>query len=161
VSLKGGAELHKRLRAISAISAPADRGRESSLAARWQVNTTRIARQMVPVRTGETRRSIRPGTSRRGRTTVVGKFTVNFIDAGSKAHDEPRQPGLTPSGRVSRRKRGTGKVLKFQMGGATIFRKKVHKPRIAAHPFKKRAAREGLVAVNWATMIAGLWNRAA
>jgi hypothetical protein len=158
VKLQGANELRKRMRALSTVADPASR---ESLPSRWQRGTVRAAQGMIPVRTGETRRSIRPGTTRRGRATVVGKFTVNFIDAGSKAHDEPRQPGLTKTGRVSRRKRGTGKVLKFQMGGRTVFSKKVHKPRIAAHPFKKRAARAGLESVNWVTMIYGFWNRAA
>lgn len=158
MSLIGADALRRRLKALATV--PAAHG-QSSLAVRWQQGTVRAAKPMIPVRTGTTRASIRPGATRRGKATVVGKYTVNFIDAGSKAHVEPRQAGLTPTGRVSRRKRGSGKVLKFQVGGQTVFRKKVNKPRIAPHPFKKAAARKGLESVNWLTMIYGLWNRAA
>jgi hypothetical protein len=160
VTLIGADALRRRLKAIGLV-AETNRSGQSSLAYRWQQGTVRAARPMIPVRTGQTRASIRPGGTRKGKATVVGKYTVNFIDAGSKAHIEPRQAGLTPTGRISRRKRGSGKTLKFQVGGQTIFRKKVNKPRIAAHPFKKAAARKGLESVNWATMIYGLWNRAA
>jgi hypothetical protein len=157
-TLIGGAELHKRLKALAAV--PAATG-SSGFSRRWQDATVRAAKPMIPHRTGETRASIRPGSTRKGNVTVVGKYTVNFIDAGSKAHVEPRQAGLTKTGRVSRRKRGSGKVLKFEVGGQAVFRKKVNKPRIAARPFKKEAGRKGLQAANWSEFIYGIWNRAA
>jgi len=166
-SLLGAADLHKRFKALNAAIEP---GRgvtfpSQSVAYRWQQGTAKAARTRIPVRTGETRRSVRPGNWK-GRPAVLAKYTVNFIDAGSKAHDEPRSM-LTPTGRVSRRKRNiSGKTgqplrLKYQMGGRTVFSKKVHKPRIAARPFKKWAAEEGLIAINWLTFVVGVWNRAA
>jgi hypothetical protein len=158
VKLIGADELRRRFKALATVPSTTNR---SSLPARWQTATVRAARPMIPVRTGQTRASIRPGGTRKGNATVVGKYTVNFIDAGSKAHTEPRQAGLTKTGRVSRRKLGSGKVLKFSEGGQTLFRKRVNKPKIAAHPFKKAAARKGLEHLNWATFIYGLWNRAA
>lgn len=160
MSLQGADALRRRLRALR--SAPQTSG-TSSLARRWQEETVRAAQPMVPIGpTGETRRSIRPGPNRHGNPTVVGKYTVNFIDAGSRAHTEPRQFSmLTPTGRVSRRKRGSGKVLKFNEGGQTMFRKKVNKPAIRARPFKKAAARKGLERVNFGAFVVGLWNRAA
>jgi hypothetical protein len=158
-TLIGGAELNKRLKAISAITAPTG---NASFARHWQEATVRAAKPMIPRRTGETRNSIRPGRIRGGNATVVGKYTVNFIDAGSKAHVEPRQfSKFTPTGRISKRKRGSGKVLKFEVGGQAIFRKKVNKPRIAARPFKKEAGRKGLQAANWFELIYSLWNAAA
>ena len=158
MTLIGADALRRRLKALATVPSTTNR---QSLPARWQAATVRAARPMIPVRTGATRASIRPGGTRKGNATVVGKYTVNFIDAGSKAHVEPRQAGLTKTGRVSRRKLGSGKVLKFTSGGQTLFRKRVNKPRIAAHPFKKEAARKGLEHLNWATMIYGLWNKAA
>jgi hypothetical protein len=128
---------------------------------RWQDQTVRAAQRLVPVRTGETRRSIRRGRVTGQKATVVGKYTVNFIDAGSKAHGEPRQAGLTKSGRVSRRKVGSGKTLKFNQGGQTVFRRKVDKPRIAARPFKKRAGEQGLEKVDPLNEVIRLWNNAA
>ena len=160
MSLQGADELRRRLKAIGVI-ADTTRSGQSSLAYRWQQGTVRAAKPMIPVRTGATRASIRPGGTRKGKATVVGKYTVNFIDAGSKAHVEPRQAGLTKTGRVSRRKRGSGKVLKFTMGGQTMFRKKVNKPRISGRPFKKEAARKGMAALNWVNYIYDIWNRAA
>jgi len=157
-TLIGGAELHKRLQALAAI--PAGTG-DAGFVRLWQRATVRAAKPMIPRRTGETRDSVRPGSTRRGKATVVGKYTVNFIDAGSKAHVEPRQAGLTKTGRVSKRKRGSGKVLKFEMGGQTFFRRKVNKPRIVARPFKKEAGRKGIQAANWSEFIIGIWNRAA
>jgi len=157
--LIGAPELHRRLKAIAAIGAPGHVGR-TSLSSIWADTAANAARSRVPVRTGTTRQSIQPAI-RRGERVVVGKYTVNFIDAGAKGHVEPRQPGLTPTGRVSRRKRGTGKILTFQVGGRTLFRKKVNKPAIAARPFKKWAAAEGLKLLNWKAFVYGVWNKAA
>lgn len=157
-TLTGAKALQSRFKALATI--PAATG-SSSFARHWQEGTVRAAKPMIPRRTGATRESIRPGATRRGNATVVGKYTVNFIDAGSKAHVEPRQAGLTKTGRISKRKRGSGKVLKFEMGGQTFFRRKVNKPRIAARPFKKEAGRKGLRAADWSEFVIGIWNRAA
>jgi hypothetical protein len=152
-ALRGADQLRRRLQAV--------RGVFRTLAPDWQEATARAARPMIPVRTGETRRSIRAGRVTGMKATVVGKYTINFIDAGSKAHSEPRQAGFTKSGRVSRRKVGSGKVLKFNEGGQTLFRRKVNKPRIAAHPFKREAAEKGLRSVSPLRRLIDLWNRAA
>jgi hypothetical protein len=160
-ALIGAGALHKRLRAIGSVAVRGGMGRNSLVAA-WQKGTVAAAKTRIPRGpTGETQRSIRPG---RG-ATVVGKYTINFIDAGSKAHTEPRS-NLTPTGRVSRRKRNLGRtgqplVLKFNKGGHIMFRKKVNKPSIAAHPFKKWAGEQGVRKVPWNSFITGLWNRAA
>lgn len=101
---------------------------------------------MVPSATGRTRRSIRRRNASQKRATVVGRFPVNFIDAGVKAHDI--------------RAKGFG-TLKFTKAGQAIFRKKVHKSRIAARPFKRRAAEEGLRRVDIIGDLIRLWNEAA
>lgn len=152
-TLHGKEGLARRLAAIATVG--------DAIPRRWQEATVRAARQMVPVGpTGETRRSLRPGRATGKNVTVVGKYTVNFIDAGSKAHVEPRQRGLTKTGRVSRRKLGSGKVLKFEVGGLPVFRKKVNKPAIAARPFKKESGRRGLEAIHMDEITIGLWNKA-
>lgn len=138
MSLKGAPALRRRLRAIKTVFKPA--GRE------WADETTRAAQRMVRVKTGKTRSSIRRRNASQRRATVVGNYPVNFIDAGAKAHD------------IKAKRFG---VLKFASGGATYFRKKVHKRRQAAHPFKKRAAEEGLRKVNIIEDLIHLWNRAA
>ncbi len=155
MSLQGADGLRRRLHAISA---PAAR---NAFARQWQEATVRAAQPMIPVRTGATRASIRPGRTRAGNATVIGRFTINFIDAGSKEHTEPRSR-FTATGRLRRGKAaGTGKVLKFQAGGQTIFARKVNKRRIAARPFKHAAALKGLETANFATRLLALWNRAA
>lgn len=162
MTLEGVPQLRRRLKAIATITKPTGGPSGPTFAEVWQEKTVGIAQQMVPVRTGRTRKSIRPG-KRRGQPSVVALYTVNFIDAGSKAHVEPRQfSRFTPTGRISRRKRGSGKTLMFQgSGGGTFFRKKVNKPPIAAHPFKKEARARGLREARFAVFLTNLWNRAA
>jgi hypothetical protein len=138
-TLRGAPELRRRLKAIKTVFKPV--GRE------WADTTAQIAKGMVPVDTGKTRASIRRRNASQKRATVVGHYAVNFIDAGVKAHD-------------IRPKRGN-RVLAFGSGGTTYFRPKVHKPRIAARPFKKRAAEEGLKKVDIMRDLIELWNRAA
>jgi hypothetical protein len=153
MSLQGAPELLRRIRAIKTIFRTAG--------AAWQDETSRYARAHIPVRTGATRASVRGGTLTGTRAKVVGKYTVNFIDAGSKAHDEPRSR-FTKTGRLRRGKAaGTGKVLKFQRGGQTMFRRKVSKRAIAARPFKKESGREGLRKVALLDRLIKLWNEAA
>lgn len=126
----------------------------------WEQETSRIARGYIPVRTGETRGSVR-GSSSGLNGKVVGKYTVNFIDAGSKAHEEPKSR-FTKTGRLRRGKAaGTGKVLKFNDGGQTLFRRKVNKRAIAPRPFKRRSGEEGLAKVDFLAELVRLWNQAA
>lgn len=137
-TLRGGPELRRRLRAIRTVFKPAGRA--------WADETARIAKTMVPVRTGATQRSIRRRNASLRKATVVGNYPINFIDAGTKAHDiKPKK--LT--------------ALKFEAGGKTIFTKKVHKRAQPARPFKKEAARRGLEKVDILQDLVGLWNRAA
>lgn len=137
-SLKGSPELRRRLKAIKTVFKPV--GRE------WADQTAAVARTLVPVASGKTRASIRRRNASQRKATVYGRYPVNFIDAGSKAHD------ITAK---------RGGVLKFNQGGQTIFRKKVHKQRIAARPFKKRAAEIGLERTDIIGDLIQLWNRAA
>jgi hypothetical protein len=133
VSLQGANELRRRLDAI--LKAP------EQIQRKWAAATAPILRARIPVRRGVTRASVRVGSN----NTVIGNAVVNFLDAGVKAHD------ITA-------KRGT---LKFQVGSQTLFRKKVHKPRIAGRPIKKESARQGLEKLQPADQIIRLWNEAA
>jgi hypothetical protein len=138
MSLQGAPALRRRLRAIKTVFKPAGRD--------WADETAAIAKTLVPVRTGKTRASIRRRNASMKRATVVGRYPVNFIDAGAKAHD------------ITAKKMGT---MKFMAGGQPVFRKKVHKQRQAAHPFKAEAARRGLEKVDIIGDLIQLWNRAA
>lgn len=137
MSLTGVEALVRRLDAIQ--RAPLFIGR------RWAQETTKAAQTRIPVRTGATRASVHPGPSSSRNATVLVSYIANFIDAGSKAHDE------TPK---------NAKTLRFTSGGQTFFAKKVSKPRIAPRPFKRAAATEGLRRANGADEIVRLWNGA-
>lgn len=137
-SLKGTPELRRRLKAIKLVFKTAGRD--------WADETAAIAKTMVPTATGKTRASIRRKNASQRKATVYGRYPVNFIDAGSKAHDIQAK--------------GVG-TLKFAKGGNTYFRKKVHKQRIPARPFKKRAAAIGLERTDIMGDVIELWNRAA
>ena len=137
-SLKGSPELRRRLKAIKTVFKPAGRD--------WADATTRHARQLVQVDTGKTRNSIRRRNASQRKATVVGNYPVNFIDAGAKEHDiRPRK----------------AETLRWVDGGQPVFRKKVHKQRQAAHPFKAKAAQRGLEDVDIIGDLIQLWNRAA
>ncbi len=138
MSLQGASALRSRLKAIKTVFKPAGR--------QWADETARIAKTMVPVRTGKTRDSIRRRNASQKKATVVGYYPVNFIDAGSKEHDiKPKKMS----------------VMKFTDGGGPVFARKVHKRAIAARPFKKEAARRGLEKVNILKDLIDLWNKAA
>lgn len=137
MSLQGANRLRSRLRAMRQVFKPV--GRE------WADTTARVAQGMVPVETGKTRASIRRRNASMRRATVVGRYPVNFIDAGTKPHD------------IVARK---AKVLAFSDHGTTVFRRKVHKRAQPARPFKRRAAEEGLRRSDPMGQLLKLWNGA-
>lgn len=138
--LVGGDALRARLKAAGLVFKPygkrwadatADEMRHSDS---WQDNTGRL------------RKSFRRRNATAKKATVVGHYTSNFVDAGSKAHDiVPRK----------------GQFLIFDYKGQTIFAKRVHKQRIAAKPFKARAARRALERHPMSDELIAQWNRAA
>ena len=136
--LKGSPELRRRLKAIKTVFKPAGRD--------WADATVQAARRRVRVDTGKTRDSIRRRNASQKRATVVGRYPVNFIDAGAKAHDIQAK---------------RGRVLKFTDGGHAVFRRKVHKRAQRAHPFKRESAEEGLRKVDIIGDLIRLWNQAA
>lgn len=112
----------------------------------WADTTASEARRRVPVSTGRLQQSIRRKSATQRKATVVGHYSANFVDAGSKAHDirAKRAPRLI-----------------FQVSdGRTIFTKKVHKQRISARPFKSAAAHAALRKHPMSATMIDLWNRA-
>jgi hypothetical protein len=136
--LKGSKELRARLKAIRQTFKPVGKG--------WAEDTRDYARAHVPQRSGHLKNSIRVRNASQRKATVVGNFTANFVDAGTKAHDE---------------KPKRAKVLRFQEGGRIVFAKKVHHPRTQRRPFKRAAALEGLRKNPMAAELIKLWNEAA
>lgn len=138
MSLRGGKELRARLKAIREAFKPI--GRE------WADEAADQMRPKVPVHTGRLRASFRVKNATQRKATVGGHFTAYFIDKGTKAHTIlPRRSGR----------------LVFQAGGRTIFARKVNHGRVAAHPFRERAALEALRRKPMAVTLIKLWNRAA
>jgi hypothetical protein len=147
LALIGADALHRRLKALQAVPKRLQQG--------WAVRTVPIMRSYIQVRTGRTRASLRP--SGRG---ILGSPVVNFLDAGTVAHDEPRSR-FTKTGRLRRGKAaGTGKVLKFNVGGRTLFRRKIHHPQTRGQHFKRPAAKRGLDESGLG-IIVKQWNDAA
>lgn len=139
MALKGSPQLRARLRAIKLTFKPAGRD--------WADETARVAKTMVPSKTGLLRASIRRRNATQRKATVVAHFTAYFIDKGTKAHSEkPRKK----------------QALRFGgRGGDTIFSRRVDHPRTNARPFRERAAREGLRRAPLAGSLVKQWNDAA
>lgn len=138
MSLKGGPELKARLKAIRLAFKPIGR--------KWAEGTADAARPMVPVLTGRLRASFKVRNATQRKAVVGGHYTAYFVDAGSKAH------AILPR---------KAKALRFESGGRTVFSRKVDKPRIAARPFRARAAHESLRRHPMAETLIAEWNRVA
>lgn len=138
MSLKGGPELRARLKAI--------RLTFKGYGRTWADTTAEEARRRVPVATGRLQKSIRRKSATQRRATVVGHYSANFVDAGSKQHDieARRAPALI-----------------FEAGGRTIFARKVHKQRIGPRQFKRAAALAALRRHPMSEELIELWNKAA
>lgn len=138
MSLTGVDGLVRRLEALRGVSVVVGR--------RWQEATVPEMQRRIPVRTGRTRQSVHAGPRSTQSASVRGSYVTNFIEAGTAQHTEtPRD----------------GKALKFQVGGRTYFRRRVVKPRVPGHPFKREAARIGLAKADPSGAIVELWNRSA
>lgn len=140
MALRGSPELRRRLKAIKTVFKPV--GKE------WTDKTVIEAKRRLAssVDTGKTLASVRRKNASMVKASVVGRYPVNFIDAGVKAHDiKPRN----------------ATTLKFEIGGQAFFRKKVHKRAIAARPFKKASGEAGLREIDILNDLIDLWNRAA
>lgn len=138
MALQGQRQLNARLKAIKQSFKPIGKA--------WAEADVKENRARVPVRTGRLQRSFRVRNASQRKATVVGHYTANFIDAGTKAHDE-------------RPKRG--RALVFQAHGSTIFAKKVHKRQQSPKRFKRAAALEALRKNPMAVELINEWNKAA
>lgn len=146
-TLQGAAALRSRLRAIRQAFKPIGRS--------WADETASIARVHAPVKTGHLKRSIRRKHAGQKRATVYADYWAVFAEKGTKAYDIGTKPGQVTKTRAGR------KVLAFQVGGRTVFSRKVHKPRRVARPFIGPAAHEALRRHPMAAELIQLWNEAA
>lgn len=138
MKLQGAPQLRRRLKAIRQVFKPVGRD--------WADETVRLARSRVKVKSGKTRNSIRRRNASMKRAAVVATHGARFLEAGTQAHDI---------------KARNAKALRFQMGGQTIFSKKVHKRATHAQPFLHRSARDALAENQMLEDLIQLWNQAA
>ncbi len=138
MALKGRSQLNARLRAIKQTFKPIGRA--------WAEDDVRENRKRVPVKTGRLRDSFRVRNATQRKAVVVGHYSANFVDAGTKEHDErPKHK----------------KSLAFQAQGRTIFAKKVHHRATKAQRFKLDAALQALRDNPMAEELIRQWNNAA
>jgi hypothetical protein len=137
VSVQGARQLHNRFRAIH------DTGRIYGHA--WALATAQIARERVPVKTGETRRSIRIDHETATGAAVSAAGGAVFLEGGTRAHVEEAK----------------GKALKFKQGGRPVYAKRVNKPATAKQPFLSRSSLEAADKESPAETLVDLWNGAA
>lgn len=140
MALKGAPELRRRLKAIKTVFKPV--GKE------WVDKASAEAKRHLAasVASGKTLGSVRKKNASMTKASIKGRYPVNFIDAGTRAHD------------ITAKK---GSVLRFEKGGQAFFRKKVHKRAVAARPFKKATAQAAWREVDLIRDLVELWNRAA
>ena len=149
MSLQGARELHQRLNALKRVVKVSEES--------WARDATARARVYAPRRTGRGAGSLRPSVTARG-AKVTGMYYLGaMMRKGTKPHDEPK--GRTKRGKL--RKGASGKVLMFNAGGQTIFRRKVHHRGTKPNTFAARAASEALNRNGPLKALVDLWNKAA
>lgn len=135
MTLHGANELRAKFRAIKP---NAGLMRELQLAALTE------EKRLSPVKTGNLRRTIRPG-----RASAAG-----FENIATAGYAAPVEFGSAPHRIVPRRR----KVLRFKVGGADVFAKVVNHPGSRAQPFMRPGIEK--VVRDIGAVIVKAWNRA-
>lgn len=139
MALKGAPELRRRLKAIRQAFKPIGRD--------WADDTARRAKLYAPSRTGKLQRSIRRKNASMRKASVAAIYYGHMVAEGAKQHViKPRHM----------------KAVKFDVGGRTVFSKRVQHPGIRRkNPYARRAASEALADRDLLMGLLELWNRAA
>ena len=135
MSLQGASALRSRLHAIGDVGRP--------ISQRWADSAVRRIQSHIPVKTGQTRRSVHASVSKDG-AQILGSPVVTFLDRGTKAHDEMPHK----------------KAIRFTVGTQAIFSKKVHKPATLGKHFEAPAVRDAARDTHMADTLVEAWNRA-
>jgi hypothetical protein len=135
--LIGGPQLRARL--ASLVDVPEDFARQ------WAHDTADELRKTAP---NARRPASRTFTTKalRLKAAVYGAFWWVFVDRGTKAHD------IFGAG-----KRNPPDILRFEVGGRTIFASKAHHKRTRRNPFITRAAQGAFK--GWELAVVKQWNR--
>jgi len=156
--LRGSRELAARLKAI-------EKGGRTILG-QWQIGTVYEAKKLVAVKTGNTRRTIRPGFLSGSSAFVEVGGAGLWLEKGTKPHTiRPRNkpflawpaPGVqtTLAGRAS-----TPEVRRLG-SGAFIFAAKVNHPGTRPQPFLEPGARRAAEQGGLSDVVIQLWNKGA
>ncbi len=137
MTLKGANGLRDRLHA-------AERSTRG-MAGAWGDEYVKVARPMIPIRTGKTRQSVRRAQVTPDGAEIEASEVAVMIDTGTKPH------AIEPFG---------GGTLKFQMNGQAVFAPKAQHPGMRARPFRERAADEALRRADFEDILVNAWNRA-
>ena len=121
MTLRGGRQLNARLTALSNIG--------TEFMTRLGLRAVLYQKQLVAVRTGNTRRTIRLAkVTRRSATTSV-QGAGAYLESGTRPHVI-----------VPRKKR----ALRFKASGGVVFAKRVNHPGTKAQPFMVPGARKAI-----------------
>ena len=136
--LKGTTQLRARMMAIKRSFKP--------IGKKWAETTVSEMRPSAPRRTGKGAASIRVKNASMTRATVSSIYYMSILDKGHKAYPVvPRK----------------GNVLRFQVGGNTVFARKVNIPARSGMGFAGRAANSSLRQNPMAQTLIDEWNKAA
>lgn len=137
MSLAGKQQLSSRLHAIKQTPL--------AVAKKWADADVKETRRRIKRRTGKTADSVKVGRVTATDAQILGSEVVNFLDAGTRAHDEVAH----------------NRALKFQVKGRTMFAPKVHKRATKGSGLKQKAAVAALKESPMATEVVRLWNNGA
>lgn len=170
VEMRGGPELQARLVAIERTS--------RQMMGRLGLAAVREQKRLVPVKTGNLRRTIHLGTvTPRSATTETSAVYARAIEFGGREYDiKPRKAKALffASQKVTTDRFGGGAKLSFTKGGrlsaasmrkygnaAFVVAKVVHHPKTKAQPFMLPGAKRAIADSGLKNIIIRAWNEAA
>lgn len=136
-SVRGADELRHRLAAIATTG--------EGVAESWADEAVRLTRSRIRRVTGATAASVRTGEVSTTKATMIGSHVVDFLADGTRQHVEVAH----------------GQAMKFEIGGRTIFSKRVLHPATRGDPRIKEAPREALDDSGFNDEVISRWNGAA
>ena len=146
MALRGASEARARARAIKQIFNP--------VAADWVDAAIPAARRIYPRRTGSLAASLRNMNVSHKKASIKGNYYGAILSTGAKPH-------TIEAGKTATKTRKGAKVLKFNKGGQTFFRRKVHHRGLPKRDYRERIEQEAVRKVPLAKRLYDLWNRAA
>jgi hypothetical protein len=145
MALKGAAEARARARSIKGIF--------KYVAQDWVDAASPAARTIYPRRTGALAASVRKKNVSQKKASIQGNYYGAILSTGAKAH-------TIEAGKTATKTRKGAKVLKFNKGGQTFFRRKVHHRGLPKRGYRQQVEQTAIKRVPLAKRLFDLWNRA-